>query len=237
MQYCTIVLGHGKVVQLTRKANEVAAELIREAILDGRIAAGARLKESELAQQLGISRTPIREALLVLQAQGLVELTPNRGATVRTYSLDELDDMYHVRALLEGFAARLAALRLSEDAIGQLRASCERFALIEADDVEGLVKENIFFHTTVLEGAGRPRLVEMARKVIELPLVYRSFQWYSPLQKQASSHYHEQLATAFEARDGELAELLMRSHVLAARDTLIAHLRAAADAMPVQADG
>jgi DNA-binding GntR family transcriptional regulator len=231
------MLDDGKVVQLTRRANEVAAELIREAILDGRIPAGARLKEGELAQQLGISRTPIREALLVLQAQGLVELAPNRGATVRTYSLEELDDMYHVRALLEGFAARLAALRLSSEAIEQLHASCERFERLAPDDVEGLVKENIFFHTTVLDGAGRPRLVDMARKVIELPLVYRSFQWYSPLQKQASSHYHKQLTAAFAARDAELSELLMRAHVLAARETLIAHLRTMGDDLPAGEDG
>jgi DNA-binding GntR family transcriptional regulator len=231
------VLGDGKAVQLTRNANGVAADLIREAILDGRIPAGARLKEGELAQQLRISRTPIREALLVLQAQGLVELTPNHGASVRRYSLEELDDMYHVRALLEGLAARLAATRLATEALEQLSASCERFASIAPDDVEGLVKENMVFHTTVLDGAGRPRLTEMARNVIELPLVYRVFHWYSPERKQASLHYHEELTSALEARDAERSELVMRAHVLAARETLIAHLRTVGDVNPGLLDG
>lgn len=231
-----MILDDGKVLPLARKANEIAVGLIREAILGGRIPAGARLKEGELAERLGISRTPIREALLVLHEQGLVELSPNRGARVRTYSLEELDDMYHVRALLEGFAARLAAARLSSEAVQQLRASCQRFAELAPDDVERLVEENMFFHTTVLEGTGRPRLVEMARKVIQLPLVYRSFHWYSPAQKDASSHYHEQLTLAFEARDPDLAELLMCAHVLGARQTLMAHLRSVGDETSAGAD-
>jgi DNA-binding GntR family transcriptional regulator len=92
------------------------------------------------------------------------------------------------------------------------------------------------FHTIVLEGAGRPRLVEMARKVVELPLVYRVFHWYSPTQKLASLHYHEQLTAALEARDPDLAELLMRAHVLAARETLLTQFRRARNGASAGAD-
>jgi DNA-binding GntR family transcriptional regulator len=211
---------------LTKSASAVATELIRAAILDGRLEPGRRLKEEELARELGISRTPVREALLVLQTEGLLESAPNRGATVRSYEAEDLDDLYQLRAVLEGFAARRAALRISEDGIEQLRESCERFVVLrDGDDIADLVEENLFFHTTILEAAGSERLAQMVRKVIEVPLVYRSYFWYSPEQKLISEHYHRQLTSAFSARDAERAELVMKEHVLEARDFLVAKVK------------
>ena len=203
-----------------------ATELIRAAIIDGRLEPGRRLKEEELARELGISRTPVREALLVLQTEGLLESAPNRGATVRTYEAADLDDLYQLRALLEGFAARRAAARISAADLDRLRESCERFVALRAeDDVTDLVRENLSFHNVILEAAGSERLVQMVRKVIELPLVYRSYVWYSPEQKLISEHYHRQLTAALTAHDAERAELVMKEHVLEARDFLIAQLR------------
>jgi len=204
-----------------------ATELIRAAIIDGRLEPGRRLKEEELARELGISRTPVREALLVLQTEGLLESAPNRGATVRTYEAADLDDLYQLRALLEGFAARRAAARISAADLDRLRESCERFVALRAeDDVTDLVRENLSFHNVILEAAGSERLVQMVRKVIELPLVYRSYVWYSPEQKLISEHYHRQLTAALTAHDAERAELVMKEHILEARDFLIAQLRA-----------
>ena len=203
-----------------------ATELIRAAIIDGRLEPGRRLKEEELARELGISRTPVREALLVLQTEGLLESAPNRGATVRTYEAADLDDLYQLRALLEGFAARRAAARISAADLDRLRESCERFVALRAeDDVTDLVRENLSFHNVILEAAGSERLVQMVRKVIELPLVYRSYVWYSPEQKLISEHYHRQLTAALTAHDAERAELVMKEHILEARDFLIAQLR------------
>ena len=159
---------------LTRNASAVAADLIRDAIADGRLEPGLRLKEEELARELGISRTPVREALLVLQTEGLLEGAPNRGATVRTYEAEDLDDLYQLRAVLEGFAARLAAARISIEDVGRLRGSCERFVALRAEaDVAELVRENVLFHDLILEAAGSERLTQMVRTVIQLPLVYR----------------------------------------------------------------
>jgi DNA-binding GntR family transcriptional regulator len=219
-------------VPLVRNASVAATQLIREAILDGRLAPGERLKEEELARELGISRTPVREALLLLQAEGLVDAAPNRGATVRAHGPEDLDDLYQLRALLEGYAARRAASRISLEAIDQLRASCDRFEGLRSDtELRELVRENMFFHGTILEVAGSARLESMVRKVIELPLVYRSYVWYSPDQKQISVHYHRQITTALAAGDAERAELVMKEHVFEARDLLVNHLRATADAV------
>ena len=88
-----------------------------------------------------------------------------------------------------------------------------------------LVRENVLFHETILEAAGSARLASMVRQVIELPLVYRSYVWYSPEQQLISEHYHRQLTSALAQRDAERAEIVMKEHVLEARDLLLAHWR------------
>ena len=211
-------------------ASVAVAEVIRQAIVDGGYPPGARLKEEELARELGISRTPVREALLVLQAEGLVDAAPNRGATVRVHDAEDLDDLYQLRALLEGYAARRAAARAPENLAQELWASCERFEAVPDSDVRALVKENLAFHNAILEAAGSARVASMVRKVIELPLVYKSYIWYSPEQRRISSHYHRQIARAVETRDGERAELVMKEHVFEARDLLVARVRELEDA-------
>jgi DNA-binding GntR family transcriptional regulator len=218
---------------LARTASAAAADLIRQAIIDGRVLPGQRLKEEELAQQLGISRTPIREALLVLQTEGLLEATPNRGATVRSFDPADLEEMYDLRAMLEGHAARRAATRVTDEQLEELRASCDRFArLLEGDDIPALVAENGFFHDTILAAAGSERLSGMVRQVVALPLVYKSYVWYSPAQASASHHYHLQLVKALERGDGARAEIVMREHVFEARDVLVQHMAAAEPGSP-----
>jgi DNA-binding GntR family transcriptional regulator len=212
---------------LSRSASAAASEVIRQAIIDGRLAPGRRLKEEELAGELGMSRTPVREALLLLQSEGLVESIPRRGATVRSYAADDLDDMYQLRAVLEGYAARRAATRISAEDVARLDESCARFDRLRAeDDLRDLVKENLFFHNVVLEAAESDRLGPLVRKVIEIPLVYKSFYWYSPEQKLISEHYHRQLTRALGVGDAERAEMIMTQHVLEARDFLLAQVAA-----------
>jgi DNA-binding GntR family transcriptional regulator len=221
---------------LVRNASLAATELIREAILDGRLQPGQRLKEEDLAKQLGISRTPVREALLMLQVEGLIVATPNRGATVRVHTPDDLEDLYVLRAMLEGHAVRRAASRVTAEQVDELRESCERFDGLEPEDeLRELVRENLFFHNTILEIAGSARLASMVRRVIELPLVYKSYIWYSPDQKRISSHYHRQIVNALAGGDGERAELIMKEHVFEARDLLVARLRAEESASPAEA--
>jgi DNA-binding GntR family transcriptional regulator len=210
---------------LVRNASVVATEVIREAIIDGRLAPGERLKEEELAGELGLSRTPIREALAVLQAEGLVDTAPNKGATVRSHDAEDLDDLYRLRALLEGYAASRAATKMEQEQVAELFASCERFEALADGDVAPLVKENMHFHSTIVDAAASGRVAELVRKVIELPLVYRSYIWYSPEQRRISAHFHRQIAVAIEARDADRAESLMKEHVFEARDLLVGHVR------------
>jgi DNA-binding GntR family transcriptional regulator len=216
---------------LAKNASLVATEVIREAILDGRLVPGQRLKEEELARELGISRTPVREALLVLQTEGMVEAAPNRGATVRSYDADDLGEMYLLRAALEGLAARLAAERVTPRDLAKLHKSCDRFESAGMlGTLKELVKENLFFHNTILDVAGSERISQLVRSVTELPLVYKSYLWYSPSQKLVSAHYHRQIVHALEAGDPERAESVMKQHVFEARDVLMTQVRASLEA-------
>ena len=220
---------------LGRNASAGAADLIRQAIVVGRVMPGQRLKEEELAQQLGISRTPVREALLILQTEGLVEASPNRGATVRAYELPDLEDMYELRALLEGNAARRAATRIDAAALQTLHESCARFEkLVVGSNVNELVTENRLFHDTILAAADSARLAGMVRQVIAAPLMYRSYIWYSPEQASASYHSHRQLTNALERRDPSRAEFIMREHVYEARDVLVQHMQAEPTEAPAE---
>ena len=211
---------------LVRNASVAATQLIREAIIEGRLEPGQRLKEEELARELGISRTPVREALLMLQAEDLVVAAPNRGATVRVHDAKDLNDLYELRALLEGYATRRAAERISKREVNSLRLSCDRFdKLSPDDDLRGVVRENLLFHNTILQVAASERLTALVRKVIELPLVYNSYRWYSGDQMRISAHYHRQIVKALADGDADRAELIMKEHLFEARDMLVSHVQ------------
>jgi DNA-binding GntR family transcriptional regulator len=210
---------------IPRNASAVAVDVIRQAIAEGRLEPGERLKEEELAREFGISRTPIREALLVLQAEGLVATAANRGASVRSYRADDLNDMYQLRALLEGHAAQRATATIASDQLQALQESVDRFAQLRLDDVGELVSENAVFHDTILDAARSERLRAMVRQVVPLPMQYKAWMWYSRKQLELSCHYHRKILEALEARDAQRAEGLMKAHVLESRDVLVARLR------------
>jgi DNA-binding GntR family transcriptional regulator len=213
--------------KLTRNATDVTVELIREAIFDGRLNPGDRLKEEELAQGLGISRTPVREALLVLQAEGLVVSAPNRGAVVRSYAETEMLDLYDLRSVLEGFAARRAAGNMTDRQLSELERTCERFTRANLErDRRAVSKENLRFHNAITEAAETTKLPDLVRIVCEVPLVYQAFNWFTAEETEESDRSHRRVLAALRAHDPDRAELSMREHVLEGRDFVLAHLRA-----------
>lgn len=212
-----------------RTASDVATDLLRQSIVSGALEPGTRLKEEDIARELGLSRTPVRKAFLVLEHEGLIQSTRNRGAIVRPYNADAVEELYSVRSRLEALAAQRAAGKMTSTILKRLEKSCARFdSLRAADDVIELIQENLSFHQTIMEAAASPRLGELMRTVTELPLVYKSYHWYSAEQKLISGHYHQQITVALAAGDAERAEKLMRDHILEARDFLVAELHRAA---------
>ena len=182
-------------------------DLLEEAILEGELKPGERLRAEALAQRFGTSRTPIREALLQLEGQGLVEVEPNRGAVVRTFDRDDVRDLYEVRALIEPHAAARAATRISAARIAELAALCS---------AEDQLVANESFHRIILEAAESPRLVVAMRAATGIPRSFRTAFWHDERQRAESLMCHRRLVAAFEARDASLAEAVMRMHILGA---------------------
>lgn len=211
---------------LVRNAGDAAAERIRLAIVDGRLKPGERLKEADVARAFGVSRTPVREALRLLQLEGLIVATPNRGAAVCSYTAAELRDVYELRALLEGHAARRAAESVTAATLAELDASCSRFRALRERDapIPELVHENVRFHALILEAAGSPKLAGTTRAVMEMPLVYRTYSWYSPEQRLRAERQHERLVGALEAGDGDRSEAIMKQHIAEGWDVVSGQL-------------
>lgn len=196
---------------------------LRSAIMAGVHPAGTRLGEARLAEQLGISRTPVREALRRLEADGLIKLTPNRGAEVVRWSAADFDEIFDVRGVLESHAARRAAERGRADVPG-LRDLCDgmeqHLVALDEQAYDEITKLNLEFHRAVHRAAGDRLVPELLSRVIEVPIVRRTFHQYSRAELERSFLQHRELVEALEARDGGWAHAVMHAHVRAARHAL-----------------
>lgn len=205
-------------------ASQRAYDEIRSLIVGGAFVSGARLREEELSSIIGVSRTPIREALRRLSAEGMIEFLPHRGAHVASWSDEQLDEIFQLRALLEGHAARKAAARISAEEISTLYrlAGLMEDCAAKGDDeaIEAISELNNEFHKMVATSAGSEQLMSFLRSLVQVPLVHRTFRRYSRRALERSMQHHRELIEAFEARDPDWAEGVMLSHILAARQFL-----------------
>jgi DNA-binding GntR family transcriptional regulator len=206
-------------------------ERLRRLILEGEYGPEERLVEGQLAERLGVSRTPIRQALTMLEAEGLVEIAPNKGAVVCSFSIEDVWDIYDLRAVLEGHAARRAAGRIGGEELarlGELAGEMEGLASGRSGDHEGeirrLVALNNEFHGIIIEASRNRRLLRLVRRTVEVPLVFKAFFWYGQRERDISNHYHRQILSALASGDGERAEIIMREHVYEGRDFVIGAL-------------
>lgn len=200
----------------------VAYEAIRSRILDGTFAVDDHLVEADLAGQLEVSRTPVREALRRLASEGLVTFQPNRGTRVAGWSEVELAEIFELRALLESYGARLAAARVTDDDLDHMRELAQHMEELVAaapgqEDFHQIALANNSFHLAVLRAAGNERLVAILSSLVHVPLVQRTFAHYSSAALQRSLAHHRECIEALARRDGLWAESVMRAHILAAR--------------------
>ncbi len=208
-----------------RDAVEAAYRAIRRGILDGTYASGQHLSGESLADSVGVSRTPVREALRRLHAEGLLRVVPNHGAYVTGWSADDLAQMFALRAVLEAYASELATPRLSEAQIDNIAEYAEQtHSLAEmrpADFRESIALANSALHLTIVEAAGNARLAGMIASVVEMGVVMRTLRVYTQDDLLRSAGHHRELALAFRARDPLWAAAVMRSHLLAARRAIM----------------
>jgi DNA-binding GntR family transcriptional regulator len=200
-----------------------ARDALREAILTGSLPPGARLRAEPLAERLQTSRTPVREALILLAREGLVDIEPRRGAVVRQFDAADLADLYDVRALIEPHAARRAATRIGTADVARLAEICDRAdARGAADDdaVEDQVALNEEFHRIIVAAAESPRLEAALRAVAGIPRAFRAAFWHDDAQREQSLFCHRQIVHALEHRQPRLAEAAMRMHIVGAIEFL-----------------
>jgi DNA-binding GntR family transcriptional regulator len=206
------------------RAVDKAYQTVRQGILHGRYAAAARITEHEVAQAAGVSRTPVREALRRLHAEGLVEFAPNQGAVVTAWTDADSDEIFDLRAVLESYGAQRAAQRATPDQIADLRILAERQVLLSQRDTEHnleLIGDiNGQFHRKLQEAAGSARLAKLLSSLIEAPLIMKTMSQYTAEDLARSAAHHVEIVQAIAARDGQWAASIMRSHILAARGAL-----------------
>jgi DNA-binding GntR family transcriptional regulator len=210
----------------SKSSSDEAYLRIRQDILEGEFDLGQRLIETDLGERYNMSRTPIREALHRLQAEGLVEIDRGRGAQVRLYSKKDLEEIYGIRSILESYAARIATSLISSDTIAQLISICDQMEAIPIDDhrketIRALVVMNNTFHRLIWDATDNDRLVTHLRHLTELPLVYKSYFWHTQAERARSLRYHREMVAAFQYQDAKWAEALMRCHVFAAQNYLL----------------
>jgi DNA-binding GntR family transcriptional regulator len=206
------------------KAVENAYRTIREGIIQGVYAQGSHITAQQLGETSGLSRTPVREAMRRLAAEGLLTLIPNRGAFVSSWTRGEIDQIYEVRILLEAYAAGVAAERAGPDDIALLYDLAERMrAEVRRDTVDhDLITEiNSRFHQAVLDACGNARLRDLIASLTEMPLVLATFRTYSPEELRRSAAQHCELVDAIAAHDGSWAQAVMTAHIRSARQALI----------------
>lgn len=184
---------------------------------------GARLRETDLAERLGLSRTPVREAIRQLEMDGLVVHLPRQGATVRSLDYSEIVELYEMRAVLEGTAARLAARAALDLELRELLAlNAELAAAPAGPQAQDLNRQ---FHRTLLDTARNRFLLKAISAMQKTMLILGPTTLADPARAEAAVGEHAAVLAALQARDGEAAERAMRGHIEAALASRIRTLR------------
>lgn len=203
---------------------DLAYRTLRRSILDGHLAAGTRLTEQGLAKQLGISRTPIREAIGRLVTEGFVQRGEGYSTRVAEFAPDEYAQVFEIRARVEGYAARCAALSATEAEIKELRRLADIMTAHtppQTDtDYDTISRANGSFHKTIYVAARSPRLQVIMATIVDVSVVARTYRTYSTRDLIRSAQHHQELVDAIAARAPDWAEHTMTAHVLAAMASL-----------------
>ncbi|MCU1402422.1 MAG: hypothetical protein QOG18_1574 [Microbacteriaceae bacterium] len=206
------------------RSTEVYEEL-RQAIVEGAIRPNERLIEIELAERLGVSRTPVRESMLRLAGDGLI-VSHRRGWVVREHSADEIREVYEIRAALEGFAAGLAAKRASDAELKAIEKNHQDYINTVKNSSRGeLVEHNDAFHEAVIAAARNNLLVEQIHRNSHHYFIHRIAGFLSDDEVRGSIEGHEELVRALLARDAELSEKVARERVFEGLEKVLKRLR------------
>ncbi len=194
---------------------------LRESIIRGELKPGTKLTEPELATRLGISRTPIRESFRQLESEGFLTVIPRKGAVVSNITRKDIEDFFELKSLLEGYAARIAAEKMTEKDVDKLiQINKELADCAENNNYERFFTKNEEFHNYFLTLCGNEKLVEIRDTMVKRFLGFRMAALSLPGRLMESVKQHEQAIKAFKKGDGRLAEAVLVEHALLGGDYL-----------------
>lgn len=204
---------------------DVVFETLRDAIITQVLKPGERLMEIQLADEMGVSRTPVREAIRKLELEGLVVMVPRKGAYVAGVSMKDIHEVYEVRAALEMLAVTLAAERITDEELDALERQVLRESEAEADQDEHALDNIIYidssFHDIIYQAAHNQRLVQFVNILQEQLQRFRAASLSRPGRSKTALDEHKQIVEALAERNGELAAKLAKEHIENAENAMI----------------
>ncbi|EYS97439.1 GntR family transcriptional regulator [Cupriavidus sp. SK-4] len=205
-----------------QRLHDTVVAHLRTFIVEGTLEPGRKLNERELCETLGISRTPLREALKVLAAEGLIDISPNRGATVSRLSGAEIQDTFELMSGLEAFSGELACERITAVELAEIKALHYAMLACRAnDDLPGYYRINHQIHDRINLAARNSALRQTYLSVNRRLQALRFRSNYQKPKWDSAIHDHEEMLQALEARDGKRLAAILRQHLLDKRDAVL----------------
>lgn len=210
---------------MTISLREKIYRKIRDSIVYGKLSPGERLIESSLVKEFRASRSPIREALRQLGSEGLVKLERNKGITVTKLSIKAVDEIYTLRCLLESYATRLTAERVTKKQMVYLRGLQRKLAIASKNlELRDYLNDNTSFHSFFIEHSGNENMIQILDGLRRKIYRYQIMAIYIPGHFESYFEDHESILQACEKNDSETAEKYMRIHLERIRNVMINHL-------------
>ena len=211
-----------QVLQERKSLGEHVFDNLKQAIVKGNIAPGEWLVESHIAQMLGISRTPVREAIHKLERERLIERQPRGGFTVLGLNRDDIEETFGIRSVLEGYAARLATEKHRPKELKALEKKIDKFqACLDQNQMDILPEINTEFHELLYDLSKSPRLIHMINGLRDQIFRYRQMILQDDQLANISNEDHKQMLGYMRKRDAAKVENLVREHILRGRDVVL----------------
>lgn len=205
---------------------EVIFNTLREAIIIGELKPGERLMEVQLAEKMGVSRTPVREAIRKLELEGLVHMMARRGAQVADLSMKDIMDVLEVRASLDGLATALATTRITADELKELNHVSQQFVqFVEKENLQGAIKKDVEFHEIIYRSARNDKLIQIAINLREQIQRFRVIYLKDFTNAKDIIKEHNDIYQAIQRRDTQLAQALAQKHISRQEESIINSLK------------
>lgn len=205
---------------------EVIFNTLREAIIVGELKPGERLLEVQLSEKMGVSRTPVREAIRKLELEGLVNMIPRKGAHVADLSVKDIMDVLEVRASLDGLATALSAERITDEELKELNHVQTQFAqYFEKGNLQGLVKKDVEFHDIIYRSSRNDKLIQITNNLREQVQRFRVIYLKDYSSTKEIIKEHADIYAALSERDPEVARKVAQKHIKNQEVTIIKSIK------------